>query len=171
MASLRAACCAFARSREVMAVISHRSPRCMAGMIFWTAILATPRTPQRSFGMWEPTDKECLFYNLNMTARVVTLGLLAIAAAMAAPTFTKDVAPIFFSHCAGCHRPNDIAPMSLLDYKSARPWAKAIREAVLSRKMPPWFADPHYGVFSNDARLADREIETVKAWVDAGAPE
>ena len=119
----------------------------------------------------ETHRQECLFYNLNMTARVVTLGFLAAAAATAAPTFTKDVAPIFFTHCAGCHRPNDIAPMSLLDYKSARPWAKAIREAVLSRKMPPWFADPHYGAFSNDARLADREIETVKAWVDAGAPE
>jgi hypothetical protein len=61
--------------------------------------------------------------------------------------------------------------MSLLDYKSARPWAKAIREAVLARKMPPWFADPQYGAFSNDARLADGEIETIKAWADAGALE
>ena len=89
----------------------------------------------------------------------------------AAPTFSKDVAPIFFQHCAGCHRPNDIAPMSLLDYKSARPWAKSIREAVLTRKMPPWFADPHYGSFSNDARLSDREMDTIKAWVDDGAKE
>ncbi len=61
--------------------------------------------------------------------------------------------------------------MSLLDYKSARPWAKAIREAVLSRKMPPWFADPRHGSFANDARLTDRELETLRAWVDGGAPE
>ena len=86
-------------------------------------------------------------------------------------TFTKDVAPIVFARCAGCHRPNDIAPMSLLDYQSARPWAKAIREAVVTRKMPPWFADPHFGSFANDARLSASEIEVIKAWVDSGAPE
>jgi len=88
-----------------------------------------------------------------------------------APTYARDVAPIFFKHCASCHRPKDIAPFSILDYKSARPWAKAIRQSVASRKMPPWFADPNYGHFSNDARLSDIEIATVKAWADAGAPE
>ena len=100
-------------------------------------------------------------------------GLLFLAASLgyAAPTFTKDVAPVLYRRCVQCHRPNDIAPMSLLDYKSARPWARAIRESVLSRKMPPWFADPHYGSFANDARLSSGEIETIKAWVDAGAPE
>ncbi|HZT29076.1 MAG TPA: thiol-disulfide isomerase [Bryobacteraceae bacterium] len=103
--------------------------------------------------------------------RTCALGLLLSSWAAAAPTFSKDVAPILYQHCAACHRPNDIAPMSLLDYKSARPWAKAIREAVLTRKMPPWFADPHYGKFSNDARLSDREVETVRAWVDGGSPE
>src|SRR5579885_1375920 len=108
--------------------------------------------------------------------RVLAAGLLftslaAAASTPAAPTFSKDIAPILYKHCAGCHRPDDIAPMSLLDYKSARPWAKAIREAVLTRKMPPWFADPHYGKFSNDARLSDREVETVRAWVDGGSPE
>ncbi len=86
-------------------------------------------------------------------------------------TFTKDVAPILYKNCAGCHRPGDIAPMSLLDYKSARPWAKAIREAVVSRKMPPWFADPNFGSFANDPRLSDQDIATIKAWVDAGSPE
>lgn len=96
--------------------------------------------------------------------------LLAPAALVAAPTFSKDIAPIFHQHCVGCHRPKDIAPMSLLDYKSARPWAKAIRAAVINGKMPPWFADPHHGKFSNDARLSTTEIETIKAWVDAGAP-
>lgn len=87
------------------------------------------------------------------------------------PTFSKDVAPIFFVRCAGCHRPNDIAPMSLLDYKSARPWAKSIKASVTARKMPPWFADPKYGHFSNDARLSDAELKTIQAWADGGAPE
>jgi hypothetical protein len=90
---------------------------------------------------------------------------------MAAPTFTRDVAPIFYERCVACHRPKQIAPMSLLDYKSARPWAKAIRESVVKRKMPPWFADSRHGKFSNDPSLKESEIETIKVWVDAGAPE
>lgn len=105
-----------------------------------------------------------------LTTSALVLFLLA-APATAAPTFSKDVAPVFFARCVSCHRPNDIAPMSLLDYKSARPWAKAIRASVLARKMPPWFADPQYGHFANDARLTPAELETIKAWVDAGAPE
>lgn len=88
-----------------------------------------------------------------------------------AQTFTGDVAPIFFKHCVQCHRPNSVAPMSLLDYKSARPWAASIKEAALSRNMPPWLADPRYGRFSNDARLSNQELETVKDWVDGGARE
>lgn len=86
-------------------------------------------------------------------------------------TFSKNVAPIFFEKCASCHRPNDIAPMSLLSYQSARPWAKSIREAVLSRKMPPWHADPAYGEFKDDTRLSAQQIETIRAWVDQGAKE
>jgi hypothetical protein len=102
--------------------------------------------------------------------------LLALAAIPAlagagAPTFSKDVAPIFYRHCAGCHHPDDIAPMSLVDFKSARPWAKAIREAVLSRKMPPWFADTRFEKFSNDPRLSAAELATIQAWVDGGAAE
>jgi hypothetical protein len=98
--------------------------------------------------------------------------LLALAhASSAAPTFSKDVAPILFKHCAACHRPNDIAPMSFLDFKSTRPWAKAVREAVVSRKMPPWFADPNHGKFSNNPSLTQAEIETVRAWADSGASE
>jgi hypothetical protein len=102
--------------------------------------------------------------------------LLALAAlpslvAATGPTFTKDVAPIFYKHCVGCHHPNDIAPMSLVDFQSARPWAKSIREAVLTRKMPPWFADARYGKFSNDARLSSEEIATIQAWVERGAAE
>jgi hypothetical protein len=96
---------------------------------------------------------------------------MAAFMAIAAPTFTRDVAPIFYKSCVSCHHPGEIAPMSLLDYKTARPWAKAIRDAVVRRKMPPWFADPRYGHFSNDPRLSENEIETIKAWADGGAAE
>ena len=90
---------------------------------------------------------------------------------MATPNFSKDVAPILYKNCVSCHRPGDIAPMSLLDYQSARPWAKSIRLAVATGKMPPWFADPRYGEFENDSRLNKAEIDTIAAWVDGGAPE
>jgi hypothetical protein len=86
-------------------------------------------------------------------------------------TFNGDVAPILFKNCAGCHRPNDIAPFSVLTYKDARPWAKSIREKVINREMPPWRADPHFGEFSNDARLSQTDINTIIAWVDGGAKE
>jgi len=85
-------------------------------------------------------------------------------------TFT-DVAPVLYRHCANCHHANDIAPMSLLTYKETRPWAAAIREAVLTRQMPPWKADPSYGKWSNDWSLSATEIATIKAWVDQGAEE
>jgi hypothetical protein len=86
-------------------------------------------------------------------------------------TFTKDVAPILFKSCAGCHRTGEAAPMSLLSYKEARPWAKSIREKVITREMPPWHADPHIGQFRNDRRLSQIEIDTIAAWVDGGAIE
>lgn len=89
----------------------------------------------------------------------------------AAPTFARDILPIFQNHCQHCHRPGQVAPMSLLDYADARPRAKAIREAVSDGSMPPWFADPDVGRFSNDPRLTAEEIRAVRAWVDAGAPE
>src|SRR5215207_6800529 len=77
--------------------------------------------------------------------------------AAASPTFTKDVAPILYKHCASCHRPGDIAPMSLLTYEEARPWAKSIREQVAGGQMPPWHAEAAHGVFSNDRRLSEQE--------------
>src|SRR6185295_8209614 len=86
-------------------------------------------------------------------------------------TFSKDVAPIFFNNCAECHRPGEAAPMSLLSYKEARPWAKSIKEKVVTKQMPPWHADPHYGKFSNDRRLTQAQIDTVAQWVDQGAKE
>jgi len=97
--------------------------------------------------------------------------LLPAAAAAQTPTFAKDVAPIFYSKCVECHRPTMFAPMSLVTYDAARPWAKSIRNRVSSRTMPPWGADPAHGVFKNDPRLSDKEIATILAWVDAGAPK
>src|SRR5437667_2706905 len=88
-----------------------------------------------------------------------------------AVTFHKDVLPILQNNCQSCHRPGQIGPMSLLSYKEARPWAKAIKAAVLLKKMPPWFADPQYGHFNNDRSLKPAEIETLVAWADGGAAE
>lgn len=85
-------------------------------------------------------------------------------------TFYRDVLPVLQRNCQGCHRPGEIAPMSFLDYKSVRPWAKAMKKAVLERKMPPWFADPRYGEFANDRTLPESDLKTLVAWVDAGAP-
>ena len=86
-------------------------------------------------------------------------------------TFTKDVAPIFYKNCTGCHRPGEIAPMSLLTYNEARPWAKSIREKVANREMPPWHADPKYGEWRNDRRISQEAINTILAWVNSGAKE
>ena len=94
------------------------------------------------------------------------------AAPVPAPTFDKDVAPIFFAHCVGCHRANEIAGnLPLQSYDGAKPLAAAIRQQVAARAMPPWPADPQHSLkFRNDARLEQRDVDTVVAWVDAGAP-
>jgi hypothetical protein len=97
--------------------------------------------------------------------------LLPTTGAAQAVTFNKHVLPILQNNCQSCHRPGQIGPMSLLNYKDARPWAKAIKEAVVSRKMPPWLADPKYGHFNNDRSLKPAEIETLTAWADGGAAE
>jgi hypothetical protein len=89
----------------------------------------------------------------------------------AAVTFNKDVAPILYAKCVACHRSGEMAPMSLMAYKEVRPWAKSIREKVLSREMPPWYADPNHGEFLNDPRLTEQQIATIRAWVDGGASE
>src|SRR5712675_486054 len=88
-------------------------------------------------------------------------------------TFTKDVAPILQQRCQTCHRPDTFAPMSLLTYEEARPWAKSIKAKVTAREMPPWFIDKNVGVqhFNNDVSLTDREIATIVRWVDSGAPQ
>ena len=111
--------------------------------------------------------------NFVATARqaLAVVLLLPAAAAAQTPTFAKDVAPIFYSKCVECHRPTMFAPMSLVKYDEARPWAKSIRARVSTRTMPPWGADPAHGVFKNDPRLSDKEIATILAWVDGGAPK
>ncbi len=101
------------------------------------------------------------------------MGMMAMAAPIpsTAVTFNKDVLPILQKNCQECHRPGEVAPMSLLNYTDARPWAKAIKAAVVTQKMPPWFADPKYGHFSNDRRLTEAQINTLAAWADNGAME
>jgi mono/diheme cytochrome c family protein len=105
-------------------------------------------------------------------------GAVSLAAQSARPpaeqagvTFSRDVAPIFYRNCTSCHRPGEIAPMSLLTYKDARPWAKSIGTRVANGSMPPWHADPAYGHFLNDRHLSDADKTTVAKWVAAGAPE
>src|SRR5438552_3982997 len=100
--------------------------------------------------------------------------LAAVEAAAQSPqlTFTKDVAPILARSCQVCHRPGAIAPMSLLTYEDARAWARAIREKVVKREMPPWYIDKNIGIteFKDDPSLSDADIATISKWVDAGAP-
>jgi len=97
--------------------------------------------------------------------------LTPVIAGAQTPTFSKDVAPILYAKCVECHRPTMFAPMSLVKFDEARPWAKSIRNRVSDRTMPPWGADPAHGVFKNDPRLTDKEIATILAWVDGGAPK
>ncbi len=115
---------------------------------------------------------------LGISITALLLGAFCAVAIASGPevkegnvTFAKDVAPIFNNNCVGCHRPGEIAPMSLLSYKDARPWAKSIKEKVATGVMPPWHADPHYGAFENDRRLSQKDIDTIVAWVDQGAKE
>src|SRR6266850_1457813 len=86
-------------------------------------------------------------------------------------TFHKDVLPVLQRNCQSCHRPGQIGPFSMLTYKDTRPWARAIKLAVVSKAMPPWFADLRYGHFNNDRSLTQTEMDTIAAWVNNGAPE
>jgi len=110
-----------------------------------------------------------------------TLGGVVLFAASAfaqtapasAPTFSKDIAPILQAKCQACHQPNSIAPMSLITFAESRPWARSIKNRVSTRQMPPWHIDPSVGVqkFQNDMSLTQKQIDTIVAWVDAGAPQ
>jgi hypothetical protein len=120
-----------------------------------------------------------LLEQINMVLKGLAL-LLAICSAtcllaqmgnMNAPTFTKDVAPILQKDCQSCHRPGEAAPFSMLTYEETRPWAGAMKLAVRQKVMPPWYADPQVGHFSNDRSLTPEEINTLVAWATAGAPK
>src|SRR6476659_6204114 len=108
---------------------------------------------------------------VGMFAIVATVRTGAQTSAGTAPTFNKDVAPIVYKNCTNCHRPGEIAPMSLLTYKDARPWAKSIATQVGKGAMPPWHADPAHGEFLNDRRLSDTDKATLVSWASGGAPE
>src|SRR6059036_2231867 len=94
---------------------------------------------------------------------VLLVFIMVNTAAAQQVTFTKDVAPILQNRCQVCHRPGTFAPMSLLTYDDARPWARAIKQKVVAREMPPWFVDRNVGVqrFTNDVSLTDAEIATI----------
>lgn len=96
--------------------------------------------------------------------------MFASASAESAPNFYRDILPLFEQHCQSCHRPGEIAPFSLVTCEETKPWAAAIASAVKSKKMPPWFADPCCGHFSNDPSLSNEEIARVVDWTEAGAP-
>ena len=114
-----------------------------------------------------------------MLARLMTFGaVLAFTAPVLAAdtpakpaTFSRDVAPILQAKCQECHQPNSIAPMSLITYQDARPWARSIKERVATRQMPPWHIDRSVGVqhFKNDMSLSDEQVDTIVRWVDEGA--
>jgi hypothetical protein len=97
----------------------------------------------------------------------------ALAADSKQVTFTRNVAPIFQEKCESCHRPDNMAPMSLRTYEEARPWVRSIAQRVGSRQMPPWHIDKTIGIqkFKNDRSLSDDQIDTIMAWVAAGAPK
>src|SRR5262245_65496286 len=110
-----------------------------------------------------------------VTTAVAAAGLQLVRASddakpLAAPTYSKDVAPITQKNCQVCHRPGEAGPFPMLNYKQIRPWAQAMKVAVESGKMPPWFADPRYGSFSNAMSLTPAEKETLLKWADTGAP-
>ena len=120
--------------------------------------------------------------NLQRTlAALFAIGMVAAAAPgyaqhEAAVTYYKDVLPIMQANCQTCHRPSGynisglVAPMSFMDYRETRPWARSIARKVESREMPPWFASAPKGVFENERGLTEAEIDTIVRWVDAGAP-
>src|SRR5579859_329212 len=98
-------------------------------------------------------DRESAMKRIFAACLLTILPIAAGNTSSAPPTFNKDVLPILQKNCQGCHREGQIGPMALLTYQDARPWAKAIKAAVLTNKMPPWFADPRYGHFANERKL------------------
>ena len=94
---------------------------------------------------------------------------VGLSAAKQEVTFYKDVLPVLQQNCQSCHRPGEAAPMPFLTYEQTRPWAKAVKEATATKRMPPWHADPAYGHFRNDRSLSEKDLATLVAWADTGA--
>jgi hypothetical protein len=117
--------------------------------------------------------KRLLIPAISLTLVLAALSLTAGAndSKLAGVTFSKDVAPLLYNNCAECHRPTGIAPMALITFKDVRPWAKSVKQRVAERSMPPWFADPNHGEFANNPSLSQKDIDTIVAWVDGGAPK
>jgi hypothetical protein len=101
---------------------------------------------------------------------LLVFGAVKVKSAPQPPTFYRDVLPILEQHCQSCHRAGEIAPFSLVTYKDTKPWALPILDSIRNRKMPPWFADPCCGHFSNDPSLSSQQVATIADWVKAGAP-
>src|SRR5262245_61358524 len=120
--------------------------------------------------MWRTRMLRYYVAGLLVGVAAVTATHVTTSAADTPVTFTKDVLPILQKNCQSCHRPGQIAPMSLLSYQDARPWARDIKAKVEARQMPPWFAAPGHGDFRNNASLRQEEIDAIVKWVDNGTP-
>ena len=123
------------------------------------------------------------YFALAVIAATAAFGSAVTAQQAAAPTatqpevtFTKDIAPILQRSCQNCHRPGQVAPMSLLTYEDARPWAKSMKARTAIRDkmgaMPPWYIEKNIGIqhYKNDPSLSDEEIAKIAKWADSGAP-
>jgi hypothetical protein len=112
---------------------------------------------------------------LTLAVLLVPIGVISrdspAGSTDAAPTFYRDVLPILQRHCQVCHRAGEIGPMPLITYEDTKPWAKSIAQRTRTRNMPPWFADPGFGKFSNDVSLSSAEIETLTRWAEVRTPE
>jgi len=108
---------------------------------------------------------------LTAAVAIPTLATQTVAGQSPAVTFNRDVAPILYANCVTCHRPGESAPMALGTFEEARPFARAIKDKVVSRQMPPWSADRTVGHFTNDPSLSQQQIDTITRWVDSGAAE
>ncbi|HKX32865.1 MAG TPA: cytochrome c [Blastocatellia bacterium] len=86
-------------------------------------------------------------------------------------TYSRQIARIFQARCEECHSPGGVAPMSLRSYEEARPWARAIREKVVNREMPPFHAAGPIGRYQHDPRLTAEEVTRISEWVEAGSPK
>src|SRR6516225_785387 len=150
------------------------SLRCEYRLERWARIAHRPKQATKQAKM--PASWPVIYNMSVMPLRRLILGLILILPGSAAYadgpiTFNNQIVRIFQQHCQTCHRPGNIAPFSLLTYTDARPWARAIKDAVLLKTMPPWKPVNSHGVFSGERSLTDQEIQTISQWVDNGAEE